>query len=109
MEAVELHDAAGGQDHRRRRHGEGIHMEERQRRNEPLFTVSQGAKAAFVDVAVAYIQEIEVAEQASIRLSRRPRRVEQGTFVRIAAKGRGRRIEALEHLIVGYQASVAVL
>jgi len=43
MEAVELHHAAGGEDHRRGRHGERIHMEERQRRDQPLFAEAERA------------------------------------------------------------------
>src|SRR3954464_15784368 len=84
-------------------------MEERQRRDEPLFTVPQGAKAAFVHVALAYIQEIEVAEQAAFRLAGGTGCVEKRALGRLARAGRRRRIEALEHGSVDDQARFAVL
>src|SRR4051812_43415087 len=84
-------------------------MEERQRRDEPLFTVPQGAKAAFVDVALADIQEIEVAEQAAFRLAGGTGCVEKRALGRLTRAGRRRRMEALEHGGVDAQARFAGL
>ena len=97
VKAVELHHAAGGEDHRRGRHGERVHVKQRQRRDEPLFAMLQRAKAAFVDVALAHVQEIEVAEQAAFGLPRGARGIEQRAFGGGAGLRRLRQVHAFCH------------
>ncbi len=84
VEALELDDAPGGEDHRHRRGCERVHVEQRQRRDQPLLAFAHRAQAAFVEVAPAHVEEIEVAEQATLRLPGRAGRIEQGAFVRRA-------------------------
>src|SRR5438045_474896 len=93
MEAIELHDAAGAEDHRRRRARKRVHVKERQRRDQPLFAVAQRAKAAFVDIALADVEEIEVAEETSLRLAGGTGRIEERAFVAVTRWRRLRRIE----------------
>src|SRR5947207_15454206 len=93
MEAIELHDAAGAEDHRRRRARKRVHVKEWQRRDPPLFAVAQRAKAAFVDIALAAVEEIEVAEETSLRLARGAGREDERAFVGAAGRRCARRIE----------------
>src|SRR2546423_13908919 len=62
MKAVELDQAAGGEDHRRGRHGERVHVKERQRREEAPLAEAQRAQPAFIAAALADLEEIKDAE-----------------------------------------------
>src|SRR5438552_8603460 len=94
MEAIELHHAAGSEDHRHCRYGERIHMEEGQRRDQPFLAEAQRAQPALVDIALADVQEVKVAEQAALRLTGGARGIEQVALARIPRSRRYRRVES---------------
>jgi hypothetical protein len=44
-------------------------VEERQRRDEPLLAVAYRAQATLVEIALANVEKVEVAEQAALGLA----------------------------------------
>src|SRR6266403_1552126 len=107
MKAVELDDATGGQDHRGGRHRERVHVKQRQRRDQPLLGLAQRAQAAFGDIALPYVEKVEVAQQAALRLAGGARGIEQGALACIARLGSGRKIP-VEHFSGDDQACFAM-
>jgi hypothetical protein len=107
MEPVQLHHAARGEDHRGGRYREGVHVEERQRRDGPLLAVPDGAQAALVEIALPDVEEVEVAEQAAFRLASGAGGIEQGAFAGVA--GFARLGQILQRLRVDQRARFAVL
>jgi len=83
-------------------------MEKRERRHQPLLAVLQRAEPTFVDVALADVQEIEIAEQAAFRLAGRARRIEQRALRRIAGRRRSGRVEPAERSDVHDQGYLAM-
>src|SRR5437588_13007023 len=92
MKALELDDASRGEDHRRRRYRERVHVKQRQRRDEPLLALAQRAQSALGDIAPAEVQKVEVAQQAALRLAGGARGIEQGALARTTRLGGNRKI-----------------
>src|SRR5882762_8801391 len=107
VKSVELDDAAGGQDHRGRRHRERVHVKQRQRRDQPFLALAQRAQTAFGDIAPPCVEKVEVAQQAALRLAAGARGVEQGALACIARLGGNRKIP-VKHLPGDYQAGFAM-
>ena len=77
MEAVELDDAAAGEDRRHRRERERVHVAERQRRDEAVDVGHDLGQLVQAEVPLAGAQEVAVGEAAALRPAGRARGVEQ--------------------------------
>ena len=77
MEAVELDDAAAGEDRRHRRERERVHVAERQRRDEAVDVGNDLGQVVQAEVPLAGAQEVAVGEAAAFRPAGRARGVEQ--------------------------------
>src|SRR6185369_4347883 len=94
MEAVELANAAAGEDRRHRRERERVHVAERQRRDEAVDVGADLGELVQPEEPPAGAQEVAVVQAAALRPTGRSRGVEQGALAaaadRLAAEARRR-------------------
>ena len=104
MEAVELHQAAAGDQHHHGRERHRVHVVERQRRDDALGVGADAADAVERGIPLAGAQEVGVAQHAALGPAGGARGVEQRAFGvagRSAPPARGAAVCARRHRVVG--------